>query len=63
MQMLLILFIMPPGLIASFSISVISGGNGLMKYVYYLVLIGYNMIACVIMAILSKGIFEELEMD
>jgi hypothetical protein len=54
---------MPPGLIASFSISVISGGNGLMKYVYYLVLIGYNMIACVIMAILSKGIFEELEMD
>lgn len=62
MKMLLLLFIFAPGIIISVVSGFIFNGTGYTDYISFLVLIVYNILACVIMVLLTRGIFEKLEM-
>lgn len=56
------IFVIVPGLVVSIIIDVTSKGNLLMSYYSLLVIIVYNLLACGIMALLGKSLFETLEL-
>ncbi|MCR4435165.1 MAG: putative ABC exporter domain-containing protein [Clostridiales bacterium] len=60
-KLFLILFILAPGLVVSIIFSFIYAGTFLGEYGSYLILIGYNGIASFFILLLTKSIFERLE--
>lgn len=56
------LFIIAPGLVGSVILDVMAKGDLLMNYYALLTIIVYNLVACGILALLGKGIFETLEL-
>jgi hypothetical protein len=63
LKMILILFIVIPGLILSVIISVVFGDKDIYQYYSYFVVLAYNIAACLIILFISKGVFEHLEMN
>ncbi len=61
-KMFLLLFIIAPGIIASVVSGIILHGYGFANYISYLALIVYNLLVCTIMVLITRGLFESLEM-
>jgi hypothetical protein len=57
------LLVVLPGIIASVILLAISKDNISLQYVAYIILICYNLLASFLIMLLSKGIFESLEMS
>ena len=63
MKMGITLLVVLPGIITFVILSVISNGSASMQYVPYIILICYNLLASFLIMLLSKGIFEVLELS
>ncbi|MGH4120291.1 putative ABC exporter domain-containing protein [Clostridium sp.] len=57
------LLVILPGIIIHVALLIHSGDNSSAQYVSYIVLICYNIIASFLIMLLSKGVFDKLEMD
>jgi hypothetical protein len=63
MKMGITLLVVLPGIITFVVLSVISNGSSTMQYTPYIILICYNLLASFLIMLLSKGIFEVLELN
>ncbi|MDP4146259.1 MAG: putative ABC exporter domain-containing protein [Bacillota bacterium] len=61
LKMILLLFLILPGLVVSIIVSIIFAAQA--SYLSYAILIAYNVLLSSILLLLSKGIFENLEMS
>ncbi|MBK5241444.1 putative ABC exporter domain-containing protein [Clostridium sp.] len=57
------LLVILPGIIIHVALLIRSGDNSSAQYISYIVLIWYNIIASFLIMLLSKGVFDSLEMD
>jgi len=57
------LLVVLPGLITFLVLSTTSKDNSSMQYLSYTILIGYNILASFLIMLLSKGIFEVLDLN
>jgi hypothetical protein len=63
MKMGITLLVVLPGIITFIVLSVTSKNNSSMQYLSYVILISYNLLASFLIMLLSKGIFEVLELN